>query len=144
MRRRMNCYFDAELHNEITDAAARKRVSQTAVVEAAVASFFSPDGADRREAAFARRLDRISRQLMRLERNVGVTSETLALFVHFWLAVTPPLDPEAQASAHAKARQRYEGFIDTLARRVQAGESFLQEIPDDIDERGSDPESVQG
>jgi hypothetical protein len=140
MRRRMNCYFDAELHNQIVDAAASNRIAQTAVVEAAVASYFSPDGADRREAAFTRRLDRMSRQLMRLERNVGVTVETMALFVRFWLAVTPPLDPDAHASAQAKARQRYEGFIDTLARRVQAGESFLNEIPDDVDT--NNPESA--
>ncbi len=36
----------------------------------------SPDGADKREAAFARRLDRLSRQVQRLERDLGVTAET--------------------------------------------------------------------
>jgi hypothetical protein len=101
-------------------------------VEAAVASFLSPDGADKREAAFARRLDRLSRQVQRMERDLGVTAETLALFVRFWLTITPPLPNDAQATAQIKGRERYEGFIETLGRRLQKGQSFLKEIPDDV------------
>lgn len=84
---------------QIDDLAVRKRVSRSSIVGAVVASFLSPDGADQREAAFTRRLERMSRQLLRLERNVGVTAETLALYVRFWLAITPWLGPEAHASA---------------------------------------------
>jgi hypothetical protein len=91
MRDRMNVYFPPELLKQIADLADRKKLSRSAIVEAAVASFLSPDGEDRREAAFARRLDRLSRQVQRLERDLGVTAETLALFVRFWLTITPPL-----------------------------------------------------
>jgi len=144
MRSRMNVYFPPAMLRQIDDLAVRKRVSRSSIVEAAVACFLSPDGADQREAAFTRRLDRMSRQLLRLERNVGVTAETLALYVRFWLAITPWLDPEAHASAQAKGRERYEGFIDTLARRVQAGESFLKEIPDDVEAESSEPTQPAG
>lgn len=132
MRSRMNVYFPPDLLRQIDDLAMRKRISRSSIVEAAVASFLSPDGADQREAAYTRRLDRMSRQLMRLERDLGVTAETLALFVRFWLTITPPLDPEAHASAQAKGRERFEGFVETLGRRLQSGDSFLKEIPDDI------------
>ena len=110
-----------------------KKLSRSAIVEAAVASFLSPDGADRREAAFARRLDRLSRQVQRLERNVGIAIETLALFVRFWLTITPPLPTDAQAAAQLKGRQRYEGFVEALGRRLQKGQSLLHEIPEDVD-----------
>lgn len=132
MRNRMNVYFPPEMLRQIADLADRKKLSRSAIVEAAVASFLSPDGADKREAAFARRLDRLSRQVQRLERDLGVTAETLALFVRFWLTITPPLPNDAQASAQAKGRERYEGFIETLGRRLQKGQSFLKEIPDDV------------
>jgi hypothetical protein len=95
----------------------------------------SPDGADRREAAFARRLDRLSRQVQRLERNTGIAIETLALFVRFWLTITPPLPADAQAAAQVKGRERYEGFVEALGRRLQKGQSLLQEIPEDVDNR---------
>ena len=133
MRHRMNVYFPPELLKQIADLADRKNLSRSAIVEAAVASFLSPDGADRREAAFARRLDRMSRQVQRLERNLGIAIETLALFVRFWLTITPPLAPDAQASAQIKGRQRYEGFVEALGQRLQKGQSLLQEIPDDVD-----------
>jgi hypothetical protein len=42
------------------------------------------------------------------------------------------LPNDAQASAQAKGRERYEGFIETLGRRLQKGQSFLKEIPDDV------------
>src|ERR1700736_1282810 len=117
MRDRMNVYFPPELLKQIADLADRKRLSRSAIVEAAVTSFLSPDGADRTEAAFARRLDRLSRQVQRVERDVTIGTETLALFIRFWLTITPPLPADAQASAQAKGRERYENFVDALARR---------------------------
>ena len=132
MRDRMNVYFPPEMLRQIADLADRKKLSRSAIVEAAVASFLSPHGADKREAAVARPLDRPSPPVPRLERDLGVTAETLALFVRFWLTITPPLPNDAQASAQAKGRERYEGFVETLGRRLQKGQSFLREIPDDI------------
>ncbi|MEO3434522.1 ribbon-helix-helix protein, CopG family [Inquilinus sp. CAU 1745] len=132
MRDRMNVYFPPEMLKQIVELADRKKLSRSAIVEAAVASFLSPDGADRREAAFTRRLDRLSRQVQRMERDLGVTAETLALFVRFWLTITPPLPNDAQGAAQIKGRERFDGFIEALGRRLQKGQSFLREIPDDI------------
>ncbi len=136
-RRRMNVYLPPELLVEIADFAARKKLSQSTIMEAAVMSFLSPDAADRREAAFTRRLDRLIRQIQRLERNTGVTMEMLALFARFFLTVTPPLPPDAQAAAQAKGQQRYEGFVETLGRRLQKGQSVLNEIPEDVEGKTS-------
>ena len=97
------------------------------------------------EAAFTRRLDRLTRQVQRLERNSGLTTEALALFVRFWLTVTPPLPPEAQATAQVKGRERYEGFIEALGRQLNQGRTLLDEIPKDMlrteraDENATDP-----
>ena len=132
MRDRMNVYFPPQMLREIAELADRKKLSRSAIVEAAVASFLSPDGADQREAAFTRRLDRLSRQIQRIERDLGITAETLALFVRFWLTITPPLPPEAQGAAQIKGRERFEGFVEALGRRLQKGQNFLREIPDDI------------
>jgi DNA-binding transcriptional MocR family regulator len=132
MRDRLNLTLPVEMIEQIRDLSERKSISRSAIVEAAVASFLSPDNADRREAAFARRMDRLSRQVQRLERDLGVTAETVALFVRFWLTITPPLPNDAQAAAQIKGRERYEGFIETLGLRLQKGQSFLREIPEDV------------
>lgn len=133
MRHRLNVYLPPDVLQQVADLASRRRLSQSAIVEAAVTSFLSPDGSERQEAAFTRRLDRLTRQVQRLERNTGIALEMLALFVRFWLSVTPPLPPEAQAAAQAKGQQRYEGFVEALGRRLQKGLSVLHEIPEDVD-----------
>jgi hypothetical protein len=132
MRDRLNVSLPVEMIARINELATQKRLTRSAIVEAAVASFLSPDGADRMEAAFMRRLDRLTRQVQRLERNSGLSTEALALFVRFWLTVTPPLPPEAQASAQVKGRERYEGFIEALGRRLNQGRTLFDEIPRDM------------
>lgn len=129
---RLNLYFEPSTTKALEDLAARRRVSKSAIVEAAVTSFLSPDGADRKEAAYARRLDRMTRQIERLERDQTITLEAIGLFVRAWLTATPPLADSAQASAQAKGRERYDSFIETLGRRVQQGRSLSKEVLDDI------------
>jgi hypothetical protein len=102
------------------------------VVEAALASHLSPDSADRLEAALARRLDRMTRQIERLERHVTISNEAVALFIRFWLTSTPPLPDTAQAAAQAKGRERYEGFVEALGRRLARGRTLADELVSDI------------
>ncbi|MFD1797998.1 ribbon-helix-helix protein, CopG family [Paracoccus aurantiacus] len=131
MRDRLNLSLPVEMIARINDLADLKRLTRSAIVEAAVDSFLSPDHADMQEAALTRRLDRLSRQVARLERDQRITAETVALFVRFWLTITPPLPADDQSVAQAKGRERFEGFVETLGRRVQKGRSFLDEIPED-------------
>ncbi len=135
MRDRLNVSLPAELIARINDIANRKRVTRSAIVEVAVESFLSPDHADMQEAALTRRLDRLSRQVARLERDQRITTETLALFVRFWLTITPPIAPEQQAAAQAKGRERFDGFVETLGKRVQKGRWFADELSDEAESR---------
>jgi predicted transcriptional regulator len=132
MRTKHTFRLPPDLAGKLADYATRKRVPQALVVETALASHLSPDGADRLEAALARRLDRLSRQVERLERHGNISNEALALFVRFWLTTTPPLPDSAQAAAQAKGRERYEGFVDALARRLARGRTLADEISKDI------------
>jgi hypothetical protein len=124
MRDRLNLTLPVEMITRINELSERRKIPRSAIVEAAVASFLSPDPADRREAAFTRRMDRLSRQAQRIERDLGITAETLALFVRFWLTITPPLPADAQTAAQVKGRERFEGFVETLGKRLQKGRSF--------------------
>ena len=106
----------------MADYATRKRVSQAELVEAALVSFMSPDGSERMEAAFSRRIDRVIRELERLDRHVEIGNEAFALFFRFWLTANPPLPDAAVAAAQAKGKERYDSFVQALARRMDAGE----------------------
>lgn len=133
MRTKHTFRLPPELAGRLADYANRKRVAQAVVVEAALASHLSADGADRLEAALAKRLDRMSRQIERLERHLTIANETLALFVRFWLTTTPPLPDSAKSAANAKGLERYEGFVEVLGRRIAKGCSFADEVGMDIE-----------
>src|SRR5260221_2517333 len=90
MRVRTNVYFPPEILRQLIDLSDRKKMSRSSIVEAAVTSFLSPDGADRTEAAFARRLDRLSRPEQRLERAVSLRTDRLAPFRRVLRTETPP------------------------------------------------------
>jgi predicted transcriptional regulator len=132
----ISVYVDPDIMAMLADFAARREQSQSMIAEAAIASFLSPDDAERREAAVAKRLDQIDRRMTRLERDVGISVETLAAFIRFWLVTTPQLPEPAAQAARAKAGERYQAFIAALGRRLAKGPKLRQEISEDVN--GSD------
>ena len=132
MKERLSVYLDPHVTRSLIDYADRRGKSKSLIAEAAIASFLSPDAAERQEAALARRLDRLVRQMERLERDVGIAVETLALFVRFWLAATPALPEQTQAAARAKGAERYHAFIEALGRRLSKGPTLLHEVSVDV------------
>lgn len=132
MKERLSVYLDPAVMKQLTNYADRRAKSKSLIAEAAIASFLSADGPDKLEAAFTRRLDRVSRQAERLERDVGISIEMLALFVRFWLTATPPAPDTSQAAAQAKGRERFENFVEALGRRMASGRSVVREVLDDV------------
>lgn len=128
----ISAYLDQDVMKMLSDYVARRDLSQSLVVEAAIASFLSPDAEKRREAAITKRLDQIDRRMTRLERDLGISVETLAIFVRFWLATTPALPEPAAQAARAKAGERYDAFVTALGRRLAKGPKLRQEISEDV------------
>ncbi|MBR1164717.1 CopG family transcriptional regulator [Bradyrhizobium elkanii] len=136
----ISVYLDPAVMTALTDYAARRDQPQSLIAEAAIASFLSPDAAERREAVIAKRLDQLDRRMIRLERDVGIAVETLAVFVRFWLTTTPALPEPAAQAARAKGGERYDSFVTALGRRLARGPKLLQEIAEDL---GGDDHSGQ-
>jgi hypothetical protein len=68
-----------------------------------------------------------------MERHITISNEALALFVRFWLTATPALPDTAQAAAQTKGKERYEGYIEVLVRRLAKGQTLAKEISEDMD-----------
>ena len=131
-KQRLSVYLEPSVTRALAEYAARRAQSRSLVAEAAIASFLSPDAAERQEAALTRRLDQLDRRMARLERDLGIAVETLAVFVRFWLTTNPPLPEPAQAAARAKAGERYDAFVAALGRRLAKGPKLGQEISEDV------------
>lgn len=131
-RARLNIFIEPEHARRLDQLAVHKGVSKSAVIAAALASFLSPDGGDQREAALAKRLDRLTRQFERLERDQNVLIETVALYIRYFLTVSIPVPEGQQDAARAQGRARYAQFIEQLARHLQRGRSLVREVHEDL------------
>lgn len=135
---RLNIFIEPEHAKRLRRLAALKGETQSAIVAAALSSFLSPDGADRREAAIISRLDRLSNQFDRLERDQTILIETVALFVRYTLSVSAPIPEAHQTAARAQGRVRFNQFVDQLGRHLQRGGSLVRQVHQEIipDESG--------
>ncbi len=89
-------------------------------------------GFDEWNATIVRRLDRLTRSIERLERDVTIYTEAVALFVKFWLTTTPPLPDPMRHAAQAKGHERYDGFVEALGRRLAKGSTLTKEVSNDV------------
>lgn len=131
--------LDAVLARQLDERASSRRITRTDIVEAALESLLTPDHEERLEAVLTRRLDRLSRQLDRLEWHVELSNEAFALFVRSWLVNSPPLPDAALRAAQATGRKRWEAFIDSLSRRMELGPKLGDELSHEIDGDHSSP-----
>ncbi|MBS80196.1 MULTISPECIES: CopG family transcriptional regulator [Comamonadaceae] len=129
---RLNLFIQPDHAKRLDELAAKKGVSKSSIVAAALASWLSPDAGDQREAATAKRLDRLSRQFERLERDQNIQIETLALFVRYFLTVSTPVPEAHQEAAKAQGKARFEQFVEQLGRHLLRGRSLVKDVVQEI------------
>ncbi|MBL8390014.1 MAG: CopG family transcriptional regulator [Burkholderiales bacterium RIFCSPHIGHO2_12_FULL_67_38] len=131
-RYRLNLFIPPEHARRLEEVAAKKGVSKSSIVAAALASWLSPDSGDQREAAIAKRLDRLSRQFDRLERDQNIEIETLALFIRYYLTVSTPVPEGHQEAARAQGKARFEQFVEQLGRHLLRGRSLVRNVIEEL------------
>ena len=131
-RKRLNIFLEPDHARQLDQLAALKGLSKSSIVATALSAVLSPDSTERREAALGQRLDRLTRQFSKLERDQNVLIETLALFVRYYLSVTVGVPESQQEAARAQGRARFEQFIQQLARHLQRGHSLVRDLHEEI------------
>lgn len=118
---RHNLHLDEDLSRRLLALAAKPGMSKAAIIAAALRSYFDNEGAASLDQLLQQRLNRLSGQLDRLERDQRVVVQTLAEFVrhHFLVTAAPP--ESELASRRAQAEARYQSFIETVGRQLAAG-----------------------
>jgi len=132
-RHRLNLFIERDHARRLNELSAKKGVSKSSIVAAALASWLSPDAADKREAAMAKRLDRLSRQFEKLERDQNILIETVALYVRYYLTVSTPLPEAHQEAARAQGRARFEQFVEQLGGHILRGRSLVREVYEELE-----------
>lgn len=124
---RHQLFLPKELSDRLEALARAPGASKSKLLAAAVAAWLDRRGTDELEQRFAQRLDRLSGQLARIERDGHVTIESLALFIRYMLTVNAPLADEDDVS-RAIGRERFAAFITRVGQQLASGRrSFAAE-----------------
>ena len=117
---RHQLFLDADISEKLESLAAKPGASKSAILADAIVAWLNRRGSHELDERFGLRLNRISAQLNRIERDGQVLLETLALFVRYQLTVTAPL-PEPDQAARAVGRDRFQSFVDQVGRQIAGG-----------------------
>lgn len=131
-RQRINVYFEPGLLKQVEALAERRKVSKSAVIEAAVLSLVSGEDDGRRDAALSKRLDRIGRRIDDVDEAVAVLGEAFALYTHAWMMHQLPIPANENQAAQDRGAEMYARFNDVLVRRLALGKRFLCERVRDV------------
>lgn len=127
MKQRHEFNLEGEISERLSALAAKPGSSKTQIMTAALAAYLDRRGAGELEDRFKARLDRLSLQLGRIERDQQVVAETLALFVRYQLTVTSP-PPETDRAARLVAQERFKSFVEQVSRRITGGKSVIDDV----------------
>ena len=144
MKPRIQPYISPETHHRLQAMAKRPGLSESALVDKALTAWFAGEADNQREAAINRRLDRLTRQFGRIERDNLVLAETLATFVHYFLTVTPPVPANQVEAARAKGDLRFDLFVRQVAEALRSGQRILQNAVEDVTAEAASFESDTG
>jgi predicted transcriptional regulator len=129
-KKRYTLYLSPPLARKFDLVAKQRQGAKSALVEEALRVSLEPEQHPGIEDGLARH-----KTVAQHGRDQNVATETLALFVRYFLTVTPPLPESDQESARLLGRKRFEVFVAEVGRRVaedrRLAAEVLQTIPID-------------
>ena len=131
-KKRYTLYISRPLARRFEETARQRNGAKSALVEEALADSLKPKLLPGVEDALARRLDELTRTQNSIERDVAIVTETLSLFVRYFLTVTPPLSADEQDPARLLGRQRFEAFVAEVGRQRAGDRRLVSEVLESI------------
>lgn len=122
---RYQLFLDGPVSERFEALATKPGMNKSAVLSDAIVSWLDRRGVNELDDHFGQRLNRLSAQLNRIERDQLISLESLALFIRVTLLRDAHL-PEPDMAMRALARERYEAFVTQVGRHLASGEPTLK------------------
>jgi hypothetical protein len=131
-KKRYTLYLSRPLARKFDLVAQQRQGAKSALVEEALRLTLEPQPHPGLEDGLARRLDELNRNVARIGRDVAIATETLALFVRYFLTITPPLPQSEQEPARLLGRERFHVFVAQVGRRLAGDQRLVSEVLESI------------
>ena len=128
MKTKIGIYLDADVARSFRIALRQPGATKSKLVNAALRTYLSPLPVPGPGDQVLQHLKRLAKRLRQLHRNTEVVSETLALFVRYFLMITPPIQEDERPAAEALGRERYVVFIKEIAKRLASDKGMAADV----------------
>jgi len=134
--RKVTVRLTEELYERLSSATTRPGLGKSMVVEAALERFLNP--APSVEDVVQERFDDMDVRFDRLEHDVRMMAETVALHARYHLSVMPPMPQSRQQEAALLGDERFMVLAEQVDRRVRLGRPLMHETIDRLNSREPD------
>jgi hypothetical protein len=136
MKRKISVRLSPQLFEQLQAAAESQASTKTAVIEAALDRFLALEPQRSDDPKVLRQFELMGQKLERIERDLSLVNETVALHARYHLTMAPPMPQAQQRAACILGLERFEAFAAQVAMRVGLGTPLMRET---IDRLGAGP-----
>ena len=131
-KKRYTLYLSRPLARKFDEVARIRNGAKSALVEEALRDSLAPKALPGIEEGLARRFDDLHTSAKTVERDMALVTETLSLFVKYFLTITPPLPIAEQEPARILGTGRFEAFVAEIGRRLGSDQRLISEVLEKI------------
>jgi hypothetical protein len=128
MTLKIGVYLTDDVARRFRVILRRSGMTKSGLVNEALTRFFHPPPTRDPGEEVLRALGALGKRVRRLHRETEVITETLALFVRYFLIVTPPLQESERPAGEALGRERYQVFIRQIAQRLVSDKGLISDV----------------
>jgi len=132
-KRRVSIYLTPEADRLLTRAVEDRGASMSGVVEAAITTLLGDRARNSELVLLSERMNKLARAAERIADETTAQTETLALYILYYLCITPPLPDASRDAAEASGRKRFDRFIGQVSERLLGKESYTDDVLARID-----------
>lgn len=129
--KRKNCiYINEDLAGRLAAAADQLGVTKSGLIAAALHRFLDDSEGHVASSPVQHELAGMRRQLDRLDHELKIVGETVAMHARYHLTVTPAFPEAEQRAACTLGAARFDEFATQVGRRVQTCKPLIRETLD--------------
>jgi hypothetical protein len=130
MKRKISVRLSPQVFERLQAAAESQGSTRTAIIEAALDRLLRLEPQCNDDTNVLRQFELVGQKLERIERDLSLVNETVALHARYHLTMAPPMPQAQQRAACILGLERFEAFAAQVAMRVGLGTPLMRETID--------------
>ncbi len=131
-KKRYTLYISRPLARRFDEVSLKSHGGKSALVEEALTVSLRPPEVPTAADQMIGRLDDLARAAKTVERDVAIVTESLALFVRYFLTITPPLPLDEQEPARLLGHERFQVFVAQVGKQLAGDQRLVSEVLETI------------